>query len=256
MNGYLLSRTGTTEHPYYAKSVSVNLYSVEELLYFCWKDPALIEADIMNLSLTGWLAEEFGLGGVSRTMERALSANAGTSAFILPLFREMGYLDGPELSAYMRKLERLEHGSAATRLRMTGDALARNRRYGAAVSMYQEAANSAGGERPDMRRQIYCNLGAVLMQLLEYDEAVAAYEKAYRISKSPRALRGLLYALRVSKPKDQYLFRVSEIGVRESILREIEEKVVPLETAEIPLPDDPAAALSVIRREYHREAGV
>ena len=254
MKGIRLSRTGRTERPFYVSSISVNLYSVEELLYFLHKYPALIDDGIRSPELTRWLASEFGLGDTAVRMDRGLRLGKTDGDFLLPLFRDTGYLSSAELRRYTGVLDALGKAPWPERLMKKADALMRNGRYQQAVAATYQAEESAPGADPDFLASLYCGRGAALMQLMAMEEAAAAYEKAYRLSPSEERLKVLLCALRITKTEEAYLLRAEELGASSGLLAEIDERI--REAAEeVPDPEDPDEALREIREAYHRETG-
>ena len=88
---YELSRTGRTTRPYYLSSVGLNLYSVEELLFFLHRHPALIDEDIRSEKLLGWLAEEFGLTHVTYVRRYGAAEDLSREALETAPLSERGF---------------------------------------------------------------------------------------------------------------------------------------------------------------------
>lgn len=254
MSAVYLSRTGRTEHPFYISSVSRNLYSVEELLHFLRKNPELIDEEVQSPALTRWLVSEFHLADAALKMERGLRTGKSASEFVLPLFREMGWLTPPELRTYARELDLLSQASYEERLTRKAEALFRNRRYGEALAVYHQAESSADPGQKELMARIYKGEGCSLMQLLAADEAVQAFEKAMRAAPSPSIKRMLLTSLRLAKPEELFLLRAEELGASEELLQEIDEGIRKA-GEETVCPEDPEEELARIRSAYHEESG-
>jgi hypothetical protein len=105
------------EHPFFVEAVTTNLYTVEELCYYLYHNPCLIDEDIVSTKLTRWIAEELHLGETALRMEQAMSERSTLADFILPVFQEIRYLSPQETKEYMRQLETLSSGPAWTRLK-------------------------------------------------------------------------------------------------------------------------------------------
>ena len=92
MSGYILCQTKKAEIPYYIENISTNVYSLEELCYYFYKNIYLIDESIINERLCNWLKDELGLSKLYEKLYRILEKEEGTSAFILAIFREIHYL--------------------------------------------------------------------------------------------------------------------------------------------------------------------
>lgn len=255
MIGYRLSRTGVACHPFYITHIGVGLWSVEELCYYVCANPALVDDTMLNEQLVRWLAGEFRLTTIALSMERGIRNGAKVSEILLPLLRGIGYLDAQELKRYMRTLTAMEEGSASLRLKMKGDALARNRRYGEAVSAYRQAADQAKPEERKLLASVMHNMGTVLMRLLSFEEACLAFQEAYDIESTDVRLRTLLLAVGLAKPEEQFLYKAEEMGADEDLLMLVWETLDTARLADIDVPEDLHGALENILFVYHQEAG-
>lgn len=255
MIGYHLSRTGVTAHPFYISHIGIGLTSVEELCYFICQYPALVDETVLNQKLTRWLAEEFRLNAPALAMERGIRRSAGLEDILPPFMRDVGYLDAGEQKAFRRILEALETGGAALRLKMKGDALVRNRRFGEAAAAYTQAENAVRQGEEKLHASILHNKGVALMQLLSYEEAYRAFRAALALEDTPERKRVLLIAAGIAKPRALLLPEADEIGADPDTVKLVEETLDAAAGAEIEIPEDLPAALESIRSAYHREAG-
>ena len=255
MIGYRLSRTGVARHPFYITHIGVGLWSLEELCYYVCTNPALVDDTMLNEQLVRWIAGEFRLTTIALSMERGIRNGAKVSEILLPLLRGTGYLDAQELKRYMRTLTAMEEGSASLRLKMKGDALARNRRYGEAVSAYRQAADQAKPEERKLLASVMHNMGTVLMRLLSFEEACSAFQEAYDIESTDERLRTLLLAVGLAKPEEQFLYKAEELGAEEELVMLVWETLDTARLADTDIPEDLHGALENILFVYHQEAG-
>ncbi len=255
MMGYRLSRTGIARHPFYLTHIGAGLWSVEELCYYVCTNPALVDETVMNAQLVRWIAEEFRLTSIAIGMERSIRAGGKISDVFLPLLRGTGYLDAQELRRFTRLLTALEEGSAAMRLKMKGDALFRNHRYGEAITTYQQAQDQIRPEERALETQILHNRGCALMQLLAFEEAYRAFRDALEIENNPVRLRTCLLAAGLARPSEQLASVAGELGASEDILLLVRETLDGAALSDVELPGDPYAALEDIRSRYHSESG-
>ena len=58
MGSYILCQVRRAENPFFIDSVSLNIYSIEELCYFICRNLPLLDETVLNESLAAWLKEE------------------------------------------------------------------------------------------------------------------------------------------------------------------------------------------------------
>lgn len=99
------------------ENISKNIYSIEELCYYFYKNIYLIDESIINERLCNWLKDELGLSKLYEKLYRILEKEEGTSAFILAIFREIHYLSHEEFKKLNETLEILEKQLPAVRIK-------------------------------------------------------------------------------------------------------------------------------------------
>ena len=260
MTGYRLSKTGTARHPYYLPDLARNLRSVEELCWLVTEQPALIDESITSKALTRWLVEEFAMTGTAIRMERAMKNGGALTDYLGPLLVDADYLTPLEMRAYFQRLEKLEKASLPERLLLKADALAGWRRFGQAIALYQEAAGAAPKDGTELLAKIWHNCGAASMQLLEYEEALADFERAWALTGREADRLIWLLALAVAYPAERFRWEAEARGVpedaAEAALEEASEALSgPPGTEETADSGLLAAGADELRAAYHREAG-
>ncbi len=255
MIGYRLCRVRAAEHPFFIESTAVNVWTIEELCYFMYRNPELIDGTLAGLPLTRWVAEELALPKTALSMEQALKTDAGIAAFALPLFQASGYLTEGEIRAFCQAVETLVTRPVPERLRRRADALVRNRRYGKAEEVYLQASEACGSRDNALKAGIWHNSGVAAMQMLEYEKACCSFEKACKLRATRRDLETYLLAVRITKPFAKYQAKAESLGADKEMLDDIEARLAAANAEEVKLPEDTAAFLSGLRQAYHREAG-
>ena len=255
MIGYRVSKTGLAKRPFPVSHVGIGLWSVEELCVYVTENPALVDETLLNEALTRWLAEEFRLTDVALKMERLIHSQAKSADILQPLLRGTGYLDPHEQRRFAGIMERMNSGGVCVRLKMKGDALTRNRRYGEAVSVYEQAAELAPGPDTAFRASVHHNRGAALMQMLLYEEAVSAFREALFLDRTRDRMRTLLLALMVAKPSSSLPSEAAELGADDDLVKEVNALYDNAVTLPLDVPEDLSGELDRIRLSYHREAG-
>lgn len=262
MIGYRLCQVKAAEHPFFVEAVTTNLYTVEELCYYLYHNPCLIDEDIVSTKLTRWIAEELHLGETALRMEQAMSERSTLADFILPVFQEIRYLSPQETKEYMRQLETLSSGPAWTRLKRKGDALAQNGKYSAADRIYYEALRRISeGTNTEKTRlflaDLWHNIGVTAMYMFEYDEAADAFLKAMKYNPDTSHLTAYLTAMKIAKPDEKYRAAAEEKGVGKEAQKVIDDAYAEAsegteEEEGSPLRDQ----LYALVRDYHSAAGI
>ena len=52
---YQLCRAKAAKHPFYIESIDINIYTIEELCFYLWKNVSLLDESILNEKLCDWL---------------------------------------------------------------------------------------------------------------------------------------------------------------------------------------------------------
>ena len=108
--GFDLCQVKRADKPYYIESISTNIYTIEELCFYLYENVCLIDQTIVNEALCDWLRDELGLKKLYRQLYEQLERQDGIAYFVMPIFREIGYLS-PERMRQMQ--ERLESAGGA-----------------------------------------------------------------------------------------------------------------------------------------------
>lgn len=48
---YQLCRAKAAKHPFYIESIDINIYTIEELCFYLWKNVSLLDESILNEKL-------------------------------------------------------------------------------------------------------------------------------------------------------------------------------------------------------------
>ncbi len=270
MTGYRLCTVKTAAHPFYVESVDLNLYTVEELCYFLYKNPYLIDEHLASAELVRWIAEDLGLGETALKMDMALRKDEALSEFILPLFQDTRYLEPVETRAFQRVLDSLSSGPMWVRLKKKADALAQNGCLGEALHIYFEAMDSIS-EQPDsdtvldFRAAVYYQIGVVNMHLFEYEDGCDSFLSACQTVQDEEHLKtyltAYLTALMLTKPSEKFDAETDELltdgtfGIDDDLLLQVMERVEEVRTQAPPAVTDAGQTLRSIVREYHSAAG-
>ena len=112
--------------PYYIESISTNIYSIEELCFYLYENVYLIDQTIVNEALCDWIRDELGLKKLYRQLYEQLEKQQSIAYFIVPIFREVGYLSVKKLRELQEKLGKLEVQPEDSRQKLKGDYLVKS----------------------------------------------------------------------------------------------------------------------------------
>ena len=70
MSDYILCQVKRASLPFYVENISKNIYSIEELCYYFYKNIYLIDESIINERLCNWLKDELGLSKLYEKLYR------------------------------------------------------------------------------------------------------------------------------------------------------------------------------------------
>lgn len=258
---HILSVTGIAKRPFYIKSTGLRIWSVEELCFFLEHNLSLVDSEIANTHLTRWLSEEFRLTSLAVRMEKGLEKENGFSDFLLPLFSETAYFSGREMKTFAEGLKRLEEAPFCMRCLEKADALTRNRLYGEALEYYRRAEETADRKDAVFAAVVLHNAGVAASRLLEYDEALKFFRRAYELDGSDENLKTYLTAYRLTKPAAVFRGEAEKLSAPEEMVKEIDTALYAAleknasakrEWTE----EELSSEVRRLREEYHREAGV
>ncbi len=221
MIGYRLCNTKKAKCPFFVESISVNLYSLEELCFFIQKNLALVDRNLISLELVRWVAEELELGETALKMERALRKEEDIAEFILPLYQDTRYLDASEISALQKALDGVSTGPLWLRMKKKADALLQNEKYSEALRIYYDAIRECDDlkNRDNIREfqaSVWHNIGVADLQLFEYEEGTEAFYKSAKLSATKEHIRAYLKALKLTLPSEKYKDRIAELMEEEN----------------------------------------
>ena len=249
MSSYILCQTKKAEKPYYIENISTNIYSIEELCYYLYHNPYLIDSTIINEGLCKWLEEELGLTRLAAKLRPYLGKFAGAEDILYPVFKEINYLTYEELRVLNGKIAKLKKG----------DALVENGMYVNAIHVYQKllACSERLKGQPELTESIYHNLGCAYSYLFQTEKAMECFQKAYGVRNSEKEMKAYLLAYKSIHTPKEYEGRVKELQPGETVLKEIKEAVAHFERT----PDKKIDAGDIDKmlegfiKEYHRSTG-
>ncbi len=210
MGRVLLCVGKRAEKPYFFEKTGQNIYSIEELCYVLGENAYILDEDIEDKELAGWVEEECGLHELSKTLYTLINKKVSVSAFVGTVFDYTGYYP-KEKSAQIEEI--LKNGRNLTlyeRKKTKADCLVQRGKYAAAIKEYDSLLKELDGKDPPLLAKIYHNKAVAQANLFAYAYAAGGFYKAYEINGMEEDYMAYLAAKRLSMKEEDYIRFIAE----------------------------------------------
>ena len=192
MGRYLLC-TKEADSPYEVEELDLRIYSIEELAYLIYYDLDVLPDDFIDERLLTFIEKELKMPEVSGKIRRFYTSPQDFDATVIMLFSEVSFFTEQEINEFRDRIVRRRRKSAAERLVMRSDALAKRKRYNSAIRLYRSLLSGPRDGR--MNEQFYTNImmkcAACFGRLCEFDNALEMLFQVYKETGSPEVLKKL-----------------------------------------------------------------
>ena len=215
----------TAGKPYFIENISTNIYSIEELCFYLYHNIFLIDESIVNEYLCDWIRDELGLKQLYKTLYMHLEKGDGIASFVLPIFREIGYLTTQMQRAFAEELGRVEAQPEDVRQKLKGDYLVSSGMYAAAVHEYEHLlkSSSPSNQGAVFYAGVWNNLGSAYARQFRFREAGDCYLEAWKLSSTKEMLRRYVSVLPLFLSQQEYEQRLSQIGADKDLIGKIQQ---------------------------------
>ena len=220
-----LCQVRTAQTPYYIENISTSIYSLEELCWYFYNNMYLIDETIVNEKLCIWIRDELGQKKLYRQMMEHLERKDGTAYFIVPVFREIGYLSADELRLYQEKMSRLEVQPGDSRQKLKADSFLNSGMYASAISEYYQILErkSPANTGAAFYSGVWNNLGCAFARQFMFEDAANCFYKAWKLVRTKEALRKYVSVLPLFMDEKEYREKLKELGADEHLAEVIQE---------------------------------
>lgn len=222
---YDLCLLGQAKKPYYIENIRTNIYSLEELCFYLYNNVCLIDETLINERLCDWLRDELGLTRLYRQLYAQLEKKDGAGFFILPIFREAGYLTHAQMREYQEQLAKLEVQSEDMKQKLRGDYLVKERMFARAVWEYRQILKRRNPGKLGMQfyASVWNNLGAAYAGLFQFDRAADCFLESYQLMKTKEMFRRYISTLPLFLSEEEYQKRLEELRADPYLVQRIQE---------------------------------
>lgn len=215
------------EVPYYFERARAHVWNIEELCYFMRENAWLLEPALLSGELTDWIAKQCGLPDLSRMLSAAAREEKPVMGFVKVLFKYTGYCSMEEADQVEKILKLNESTSALERTKARGDYFLESGRWVLALHEYDELLRELKGMEPSFLGKVCHNSGVAFAKLFLFDRAAAAFEQAWKLTKSEASAKQFLAAKRLELGEQEYVAFLAEhpdlynasLGLEEQVQR-------------------------------------
>ena len=111
MGELILCNNNLAAMPFFLENVSVNIYSLEELIYCMKKYIYLSGTDIRKAEFVSWVKQELGKDELAEKLNACLADKRSVSDFADPILENSGYCVGEEREELKKQLREYEKKS-------------------------------------------------------------------------------------------------------------------------------------------------
>jgi tetratricopeptide (TPR) repeat protein len=184
MGQLILCKSPRAEKPYYIESGKVNIYSLEELMYYAQSARFVAKEDFMNQIFLDWVEQDLCMAELAGLLRQKLEAGGGLKDFFLPIEAANDYLTTSELQLLNVQLQKFDHLSGLEAKKLYADQFMHQGRFLQAIYAYRTLL----GDDEVIRQQghvagdIWGNLGCAYARLFDFSEAVECFARGYTLN--------------------------------------------------------------------------
>lgn len=184
MGQLILCKSPRAKTPFYIESGKVNIYSLEELMYYVQSARFVTRDDFVNESFTDWVEQELALRELAALLREKLAQECGLKDFFLPLEAANGYLTTSELQILNVQLQKYDHMTGLEAKKLYADSFMHQGKYVQAIYAYRGLLNDPAVicEQGHLTGDIWSNLGCAYARLFDFSEAVECFARGYMLN--------------------------------------------------------------------------
>lgn len=226
MGAVKLCRHRRAKTPYFAESVGLRFYSIEELSWYLYENIYLADEALVGEKLYEWLEKELGMKALAERLRKGSSLGSHIYNQVMTILQASEYYGDAELEALSVKIREISGMQAQERMKCKADELLENENYWAAVMEYGKLLNIRQNSRLSVEfyAQVWNNLGCAYARLFLFDKAAGCFEMAHQFQKLEVYKEQAYYARRLSEC-GQETEKTLEAGISEELIQRAKERL-------------------------------
>lgn len=190
MGELILCPFGIAAMPYYIESISLNIYSMEELCYYIHKYVDRIDENFWTEELCVWIHEELHCNETSELLRQKIKDAAGIADYVRIITDSCGYFSRAEKQGIEQQLRGLENKSEYEKSKLRAERYLMNRYFVSGIAEYQKLLKMTENEPRQVLEtgSIWHNMGVANAQMFLYEQAAECFKKAYEYNNLPESL--------------------------------------------------------------------
>ncbi len=182
---------------FYHETISVHLYSMEELCYFLETHIYLIDPIWVGDPLFSWIGTELGEERLAENLRQARRRREDEFACVEMILRASGNYPEEDLTRISGLLNQMRGKTKIERRKMSGDLALAAGKYRQAAYIYMELLGDEYTMHmtEELRGNIFHNLGVVYAHMFLFSEAARLFASAYALRKDVSSRDAYLYAM-------------------------------------------------------------
>lgn len=226
--GRMILCTGVrAKTPYCFELSETKVYSIEELVFYLYRNLYGIQDESLDESLAGWIGAELKLPEAAKKLSALIREKASVKERVGLLFRSCHYYSEEEIAEAETILEEIAQLSPFGRLKLRAENSLRYRNYVRAAYLYENLLKrpEASNLEPEEYGEILHNQALAHMYTMSCVTAAQEFREAYVTCRKEESLLQYLYALLIAGKEDEFLEAVKEFHVGEDKQKQLVETV-------------------------------
>lgn len=189
--------------PFYVEQAGINLYSLEELAWFLYRNLFVVDVQFFDDRLCDWLTREIKNPELARRIKNGVSAGINFQNLVLSVVGASDVFDNEELMKLGERLKSLGGLKEQERLKMRADEFLENHNDWAAIKEYRHILQMHQNTRLGMEfyGDVWNNLGVAYARQFLFENAARCFELSDEYFPSEEAQRQAVLARDLAEGK-------------------------------------------------------
>ena len=178
----VLCKCRAAEQPFYIRSGKLNIYSLEELLFYAVGAVFIDKEDFLNREFTGWIRKDLENTELADVLDKKLKSGVSLVDFFKPIEEASGYLSEVQTGKLNLSLNKFDHMSPLELGKRLADDFLNKGMLKKAILTYKKLLSEMGDSQSSSSvvGDILHNQGVAYARFFDFHEAYNCFVAAYR----------------------------------------------------------------------------